>query len=418
MQIALALALLLTATQEDIKALGEKLSKEGITGRLAEAVGTDAGAQAIQEKIEFLLAARISRFERDAVGHFEDYLFTTDAKGDLHLRPERRPDVDALVKKLPLAARAMSGFSRRADEIVRRLGDGPMEKRAKLSWGDPGFRTAFFHRHPAELRELDDAELVQVVRSSEPTIEQLEAIKTYEKAYLKLVTKVEDAATREALAADSSAVFLIGRVVRQTSEGAGAPVGALADEGQISFTVDLAALLADVREGEKLLPLLDFVKDDRARTLLAERMLGLRQEQRRKGEEIMNAVLEDGFTAEGDALRVKEGRYESVDALGAELDGIIAEFEGTNRQDFDRIAERCLDAGVIALFEERAGTYLLQEFRDRVVEELADQVRRQGLETFMRTYLTRQGDLYVVRPERAPRVEAILKRAADIASGK
>src|SRR5262245_62449189 len=106
MQI-LAFVLMAAAAQEDIKALGGKLSKEGITGRLAEALTTDAGVQAVQEKIEFLLAARISRFERDTTGHFEDYLFTTDANGDLHLRPERKPDVDALVQKLPLAPRAM-----------------------------------------------------------------------------------------------------------------------------------------------------------------------------------------------------------------------------------------------------------------------------------------------------------------------
>jgi hypothetical protein len=409
---------LLLAAQDDVKALAEKISKDGMSGRLAEALATDAGVQAVQEKIDFLLAARISRFERDTTGHFEDYLFTTDDRGDLHLRPERKPDIDALVKKLPLAPRAMSGFSRRADDIVRRLGDGTMEKRAKVSWGDPGFRTAFFHRHPAELRELDDAELVHAVRTAVPTPEQIEELKTYEKSYLKLVTKVEDARTREALAADSSAVFLIGRVRRQAAEGAPAPIGALVDEGQITFTVDLPALLADVREAEKLHPLLDFVKDERARILTAERMLGLRQDQRRKGEELMNAALEDGFTADGDALRVKEGRYESADALGAELDGIIAEFDGTIRQDFDRIAERCLDAGVIALFEDRSGTYLLQEFRDRVIAELAEATRSQGLETFIRTYLTKTGDTYVVRPERAARVEAILKRAADISNGK
>jgi len=411
MMKVLALVLMAAAAQEDIKALGEKLSKEGLTGRLAEALATDAGVQAVQEKIDFLLAARISRFERDATGHFEDHLFTTDGNGDLHLRPERRPDVDTLVRKLPLAPRAMSGFSRRADDIVRRLGDGPMEKRAKLSWGDPGFRTAFFHRHP-ELRELDDAELVRAV--STPTPEQVEEVKKYEKSYLKLVTKVADGPTREALAADSSAIFLIGRVIRQAAEGAPAPIGALTEAGEITFTVELPDLLAEVRAGEKLLA----AKDDPARMLMAERMLGLRQEQRRKAEEIMNAVLEDGFAAEGDTLKIKQGRYESADALGAELDGIIAEFDGTIRQDFDRIAERCLDAGVIALFEDRAGTYLLQEFRDRVIAELAETTRRQGLDGFIRIYLAKQDVGYVVRPERAARVEAILKRAADIANGK
>jgi hypothetical protein len=53
-----------------------------------------------------------------------------------------------------------------------------------------------------------------------------------------------------------------------------------------------------------------------------------------------------------------------------------------------------------------------------VVERLADSVRHGGLDTFVRTYLIKQGETYVVRPERAARVEAILKRAADITNGK
>jgi hypothetical protein len=462
--MTIALLLTLALAQDDaaaIRALADRMSKDGLTGRLAEAAATDAGVQAIQEKIEFLLAARIARFERDTTGHFEDYLFTADEKGDLRLRPERQPEIDALVKRLPLAARAMTGFSRRADDLVRRLGDGPLEKKAKSYWSDPGFRTAFFHRHPAELRELDDDELILAVgfrglegrRIGGPFAEELrnriagttqaiEEAKKYEKSYLKLVAKVTDGPTREALAADTSALFLIGRVLRQVQEGAAAPIGSLTegDEEQkldpkIDFTVEPADLLAEVKEGEKMLAavaagldriaaatddeeLQAFLKNGRARWLLAERILDLQQDQRRKGGEIMNALLEDEFTVDGETLRAKEGRFESVDALAAELEGIIAEFNGTSRQDFDRIAERCLDPGVIALFEDRAGTYLLQEFRDRVVAVLADQVRRQGIEVFIKTYLTKEGDMYVVRPERAARVEAILKRAADIASGK
>ena len=76
------------------------------------------------------------------------------------------------------------------------------------------------------------------------------------------------------------------------------------------------------------------------------------------------------------------------------------------------------DPGVIALFEDRPGTYLLVEFRDRVVDRLAEATRHSGLDVFVRPYLTKQGETYVVRPERAARVEAILKRANDISQGK
>lgn len=467
--LTLTLVLFTVLSQDDpeIRALAEKISKDGLSGRLAEAAASDAGLQAIREKIDFLLAARISRFERDAVGHLEDHLFTVDAAGDLHLRPERKPEIDALVLRLPLASRAMSGFSRRADDLVRRLGPGPMEARAKAAWSDPGFRTAFFHRHPAELRELDDAELLSAVgfrglqngklagpwaqelrQRAALTLEQIEVVKAHEKSYLKLVTAVADATARAQLANDTTILFLVGRVVRQIHEGAAAPIGALVDaneenkiEAAVTFSQGLAEFLPQVKEFERTLAgfqkdfdriagevedagFRDFLKNPRARALLAERILDLQEDQRRKAEDIMNAVLEDGFSADGDRLSVKKGRFvdgegkDSVDALGAELDGILAEFNGAVRQDFDRIAERCLDPGVIALFEDRPGTYLLAEYRDRVIETLAHEIRSGGLELFVKTYLVKKGDVYVVRPERASRVEAILKRAEDISAGK
>lgn len=456
MNTLLALILLSSSAvaQDDldgsIRGLAGKLSKEGLTGRLADALLGDAGVQAVHEKIDFLLAARISRFERDAVGHLEDHLFTVDAAGDLSLRPERKPEIDALVARLPLAARAMSGFSRRADDLVRRLGDGELDKRAKSFWADPDFRTAFFHRHPAELRELDDAELIDAagLRGRAGGIwapeykaflahaaEQLQVILLHEKSYLKLVTQVADADARSLLAKNTSMLFLVGRVVRQAFEGAANPIGGLVEgneeqkiEPSVTFTRGLAELVPAVKDFEAMLQGLrkdlGFLEDDRIRAIVVERMFDLREEQKRRAEEIMNGVLEDGFTADGDKLTVKKGRYvddqgkDSPHVLAAELEGIVAEFVGTSRQDFDRIAERCLDPGVIALFEDRPGTYLLAEFRDRVVERLAHEIRRSGIEVFLKTYLVKQGDLYVVRPERAARVEAILKRAADITAGK
>jgi hypothetical protein len=479
--LTLVLAAAAASAQEDldgaIRGLAEKLSKEGLSGKLAETLASDAGVQAVHEKIDFLLAARISRFERDAVGHLEDYLFTVDEIGDLHLRPERKPEIDALVKRLPLAARAMSGFSRRADDLVHRLGDGDLDKRAKASWGDPEFRTAFFHRHPAELRELDDKELLDAVgfrgleRGADSKLrvaglyagelkarmagvfEQLETVKKVEKSYLKLVAALPDAGARAALATDSAALFLIGRVCRQLNEGAQTVIGGLteADEDNkidaaVTFNLELPSFLPQLKEceavagdllkyvhrvvseidatGTEELNFLEFIKNSRARVLIAERLLDLKAEQQRKADEIMNSVLEDGFTVTGDKISVKAGRYldgdgkDSPETLALELQSVIEEFNGAFRQDFDRIAERCLDPGVVALFEDRPGTYLLAEFRDQVVERLAEQTRRGGLDVFVRTYLKKQGDAYVIRPERATRVEAILKRAADITAGK
>jgi hypothetical protein len=124
--------------------------------------------------------------------------------------------------------------------------------------------------------------------------------------------------------------------------------------------------------------------------------------------------------ADGERLSVKKGKYldddgkESPAQLLEALNAIRAEFEGTIREDFDRIAERCTDAEVISVFENRPGTYLLMEFRDQVVDRLSDAIRRQGLDVFVRAYLVKEGDAYRVRADRTVRVEALLKRAEQI----
>lgn len=461
------------ALDEKIKELAGRIAKDGISGRLAEAAATEPGIQAIHEKIDFLLSTRISRIERDSTGAFEDYLFSADANGDYHLRPERKAEFEALRARLPDALKAMAGLNRRADDIVRRLGDAsPMDRQAKTVWNDSGFRTAFFHRHPAELRQLNDDEQLDAqgfrglerqpdgkVRVAGPyaqelkdrmneIFDQLEAIKPYEKSYLKRVAAVSDPAARTLLAGDPALLFLLGRVIRQTNEQFPTPIGTLTEgdeekkvEPSVAFNLDLAEFVPVLKEAEAALPdlkkrmegrtadlaggetetnVVEFVRNDRARVLLAERLLAARDEQSRKADEIMNAVLESDFTVEGERLTVKKGTFTDDDgkdspaALLEALNQVRQEFDGTIRQDFDRIAERCTDPEVIGVLENRPGTYLLMEFRDRVADRLTDAIRRQGLDVFVRAYLVKQGDAYAVRPDRTVRVEAILKRAEEI----
>jgi hypothetical protein len=479
--VALALALALAASplgaqenvDEAIRGLATKLAKDGVSGRLAEAVGSDAGVQAVQEKIEFLLSSRVARLERDSSGCFEDWLFAPDAAGDLVLRPERKAEFEALRLRMPSALKAMAGFNRKADAIVRRLGEADeMDRLAKTAWNDSGFRAAFFHRHP-ELRELDDAELLdaQGLRGLErrpdgalrlggpyaqelrdrmaDTLEHLEEIKAYEKSYLKLVAAVGDPAARAALSTDAATLFLIGRVLRETHEGTPAPIGTLKEgdedkkiEPAVAFNLDLAEYAESVRECEKMVPivralldpavrdlagggmdeanLIEFLKNERARVLLAERMMAARDEQRGKADEIMQSVLQEDFTADGERLVVKRGKFvgddgkDSPKVLTDALNGVREEFAGSIREDFDRIAERCVDPVVIAVLENKPGTYLLMEFRDRVLDRLTHVVRQEGFATFLRAYLVKQGDGYSVRPDKTVRVEALLKRVDQI----
>lgn len=466
--IAALLLVALSLPQEDLpstlRELAAKLSKDGISGRLADAAASDAGVQAVEEKIEALLYSRIARLERDPSGCFEDYLFSTDANGDLVLRPERRTEFETLRQRLPGALKAMAAFNLRANAIVQRLGDAdPMDRLAKKAWADSGFRAAFFHRHPAELRERDDAELLDLqgfrglerqadgklrlagpyARELRDRVEEiaarLEEIKAYEKAYLRQVAAVADPDARAALARPHAAVFLLGRVLREIAEGATAPIGALKEgDPAVAFALDLAEYAALVKDGERtaaaLGPLLEpairdldgdarvveVLKDESARVLIAERMLAARDDQRAKADEIMNSTLTEDFTAEGERLTVKKGRHvdengqESPEALTAALNTVTEEFAGTIRQDFDRIAERCVDADVISVLENKAGTYLLMEYRDRVLDRMVHAVRQGGLDAFVRAYLVRQGDGYAVRPDRTTRVEALLRRIEQI----
>jgi hypothetical protein len=467
---------LILAAQDNtdaIRDLAGKLAKDGISGRLADAAASDAGVQAIQEKIEFLLSSRVARLERDASGCFEDYLFVPDTNGDLRLRPERKVEYEALRMRLPGALKAMAGFNRRADAIVRRLSEtNEMDKLAKTAWNDSGFRAAFFHRHP-ELRELDDAELLDAQgfrglerqaggmlrlggpSAQEPrdrladTFERLEALKTYEKSYLKLVAAVGDPGARATLSSDTAMLFLIGRVIRETNEGSQTPIGTLKEgdeekkiEPSVAFNLDLAEYAESVKECEKMVPvlrslleplirdlagggmdeanLIEFLRNDRARVLLAERMMGARDEQRGKADEIMHSTLEEDFTAEGERLTVKKGRYvddegkESPKTLTEALNAVREEFAGSIREDFDRIAERCVDPEVVGVLENKPGTYLLVEFRDRVLERLVHAVHQEGFGVFLRAYLVKQGETYSVRPDKTVRVEALLKRVEQI----
>jgi hypothetical protein len=459
---------------EKIKELAGKISKDGVSGRLAEAAATDPGIQAVHEKIDFLLSTRLSRVERDPTDCMEDYLFTADANGDLHLRPERKPEFEELRRRLPDAMKAMAGFNRRADQIVKRLGDASeMDRQAKAAWNDSGFRAAFFHRHPAELRQLDEVEQLEVqgfrglerqadgkLRVTGPYLQELrdrisgafealEALKPYEKSYLKAVAALTDPAARALLSGDTAILFLLGRVYRQTAEGSDTPIGTATEgdedkkiEPSVAFNIDLAEFVPAIKECEASLPALqqrleafgrdlagggaeetnviEYLRNGRARVLLAERLLAARDEQQRKADEILNSTLEEDFTSDGERLSVKKGKYldddgkESPALLLEALNAIRAEFEGTIRQDFDRIAERCTDAEVISVFENRPGTYLLMDFRDRVADRLSDAIRRQGLDVFIRAYLLKQGDGYIVRPDKTVRVEALLRRAEQI----
>src|SRR5687767_1699933 len=112
----LAATLLFAAPQvsEDRRLeLTSKLSSEGLAGRLAEAVRTDWGMKALNERIDLLLLGPTQRTRRDSHGLWEEHYFATDEVGRLVLRPERRAEFERLRARRAAGLARFEIFSKR-----------------------------------------------------------------------------------------------------------------------------------------------------------------------------------------------------------------------------------------------------------------------------------------------------------------
>jgi len=457
---------------EELQALATKLAKDAASARLADLLRTPEGRQAVRERIDNLVYAKAGRIERDPQGHYEDYLFAPDADGGLRLRAERKDEFERLTRQVARAPQLADGFNKRCDEFAKKIAEATdLDKRAKAAWLDPEFRLALFHRHSANARALGDDELVEAlvtkalergkdgklhvggphrqevmdfIRGSYGT---LDAIKEYEKAYLALAAKEEEA-VRQVVTSDAGQVFILGRLIRQVGEGSQESIGGLleqdpanAEQKGVSFNLALSELAALVKEAEKVsenlkgrferiqaelagtgaddLDLFDFLKNERVRMLLAERILAMKRDQHLKIEAIFDAVVQDGFEASGEVLSVKKGRYvdengnDAVATYEGEVQAVLNEFIGT-RYAFDLIAERCAEPNVVELYENRAGTFVLQDHMAQVAASLAAAARGEGLPAFTAAYLVKEGDALAVRKVRHPKIDEIAARAAQI----
>src|SRR5262245_14969050 len=103
--------------EDRLQQFSGRLSSDGLTGRFAEALRTDWGRKAFQERIDLLMAAPLTRIRGNEHGLWEDYYFSVDAAGRLVLRPERQAEFDRLEARRPLAAARYDQYSKRLDEI-------------------------------------------------------------------------------------------------------------------------------------------------------------------------------------------------------------------------------------------------------------------------------------------------------------
>lgn len=453
----------------DLLLLAQRLRREGPSAALADLLQLSSGRKAVRETIDLLVFGRSGRYERDAVGHFEDYLFTRDPAETLALRPERQADADRLRASVARAAKLRDDFGRRVDRWLGAIPEASdLERRYRAVWSDPEFRLALFQRFAEETRDLTPEELfrssfghalrphpggkLRVAAASRPevadrvraTCERLDSLAAYEAAFRKWLEAAPDAPLRARAGSEPALLHVSARLAREAAENAERPWGTLAEkEGEHALTlhVDLPAIVAAVEEAraldEALRPLFaeaaerldgeeivdielrEFLRNDRARGVVAEALEAEQDARRAKADAFFDAYREDHLEARGDAAAVKAGRFvdengqASPDALENELRAPIAEFAAF-RYPFDALAERCADSSLAALFEDRAATYAIREEVERVRVELTEAARLEGFRLFVDAYLARSGDEYALRPERARKLPGLVRRADQI----
>jgi hypothetical protein len=468
---AFVLAAALGSPQDDpLRELADLLDREGVSGALAALLKDEFGRQAVQERIELLLQSRTGPIERDPQGHFEAWMFERDASGALRVRPGRRGDLESLARRAARAPQEREDWDTRCDAFAARIADADeFGKRMKQAWTDPAFRLAMFHRHSAEVRlppagaqaesllgldlakgadgrlRIPEADRPAVLERRQGEAARFDALRAYEKAYLKQVVKVKEEAPRILLASDAGRLFVLGRLLRQAAEGSERQIGGILENEDeelrnVSFNLDLEELVPDLRAAEalsaglkshfdRLLPdlasgveendLADFLRDGRMRLLLAERILDLRFTQKLRADAVFEAIAADAFDDDGGKLRVKKDRYKddsgapSLEALADELRGPVDELRAAHAP-FDLIAERCVEKEAGALFEDLKSTGVLREHLDAVVARLVESAREGGLGLFAAAWLVEEGGVLKVRPERAARVRGLAERAAQL----
>jgi hypothetical protein len=474
--IPLLLAALAALPQDEmdsqLEALREKLAPDPVTAKLAGLLATEHGRQAVRERVEWLLSARIDRFDRDPIAHYERHLFAPDGSGALVVRPERRDEFALIAREVDRVPKLLERFHQRLDAFASRIADeSDLGKRARAMWQDPVFRIAFLHERLEQLAELPPGEELRSIlfgklapdaqgRLRVPellrphlrglmdlTHAQLEMLQAYERAYLRAVTAEKDEAARTLAASEAGTLFLLGRLSRQVLEGAERSIGGLQEseeEGRkgVSFNLPLADFAPDIRGAESFAreaaaafekaaselaaeeaDLAAFLRNGRARFLVAERVLARSEEAAARAEAAMEAVREDGFEERDGRLLVRKGRYvdengaDSADALEAEhrkrIDGF---FE--SRLDYNLIAERCADPGVAGLFSAARATFVVRGHVESVIAMLRAAARQEAVADFGRLYLEKSGDALAVRPARAASVEELVRRAAEIRKEK
>jgi hypothetical protein len=480
MALLTAIALLSAAAapaQDEIESgleqLADQISPDGLHGQLAGLLKTDHGRLAVREAIATLVTRVTNRYDRDPLTAFERHFFSEDEQGNLVLRPERQPELDRLVRRVANRVGNWPEFDAACQKVADAIVESDdLARRLKAYWSDPDFRLGLYGRIDPLSREPDADELFSrligralfegpdgklrlsgpyrdevMTGTVAPILGQLEQNEPYEEQASRVAQRLAPAGRVYALIPEGRLV-IGGRLAVYAGEGAEDPIARLF-ESDVDATEAGPQLKAPIQEEisaisavrAELAPIvrrtiaqmsaedsgdqqvLSLLTDDRALAMLAANGRQIREERRVAREGAVNPFREDVLEeGENGALTARKGRFvnengeDSVDAITNEYEGIKNELAATMDQ-FDEIASRVLDPALVELFESRAGSSALSEHLFMVIEELKQAARERGVERFANSFLIQKDGVYVIRPERERRVEAIARRAEEIRRG-
>ncbi len=441
--------------------LTSKLSADGLAGRLGDALKTDWGRRAFQERLELLQA--VSLGGASAHAQWEEHYFAPDEAGRLVLRPERRADFERLKARRAASLARFEKYSKRLDEVGERIvEENELDKAAKAGWKEREWRIGLYNAyvsgglpdsdldpdqildarllvylHPRADRRLrlSDAGQGPVHQLMSEVYGLLDEVKKYEAAYLKLMARA-DAATAKAASADDVVMLacaklsqelkaggddaltrLVGLDPKQAVEDAQATIRIAA---RLKPRIDaVAAAMAD--DDTRSSDLKTFLKDERARTLLALRLTPSEAETNARLDRFFANVLPGAWCdAEGGKLTFKRGLFknpngESVQTFraytydtwgGLQLRGMQQLFLST--------AERCVDPQVAEVLRDLDLMSVLRQDVARINESRAAAIRHDGVELFTKLNLVEKDGKLVVQPGREKSIESLLARVEEL----